>query len=41
MVVTHNAAIAEIADRVIKLSDGKVVSDITNKNPKSIEEIEI
>ena len=41
VVVTHNAAIAEIADRVIKLSDGKVVSDITNKNPKSIEEIEI
>ena len=41
VVVTHNAAIAEIADRVIKLSDGKIVSDITNKNPKKIEEIDL
>ena len=41
VVVTHNAAIAEIADRVIKLSDGKIVSDITNKTPKKIEEIDL
>jgi len=41
VVVTHNAAIAEIADRVIKLSDGKIVSDITNKKPKKIEEIDL
>ena len=41
IVVTHNAAIAEIADRVIKLSDGKIVSDVIQKNPKSLEEIEL
>ena len=41
IVVTHNSAIAEVADRVIKLSDGKVVSDIIQKHPKSIEEIEL
>lgn len=41
VVVTHNAAIAEVADRVLKISDGKIVSDVINKTPKSIEEIEI
>lgn len=41
IVVTHNAAIAEVADRVIKLSDGKIVSDVIQKNPKSLEEIEL
>lgn len=41
VIVTHNTAIAEIADRVIKLSDGKVVSDITQRNPKSVEEIDL
>ena len=41
VVVTHNAAIAEVADRVIKLSDGKIVSDVTQRNPKSVEEIDL
>ena len=41
VVVTHNANIAEVADRVIKISDGKIVSDVTQKNPKDVEEIEL
>lgn len=41
VVVTHNSAIAECADRVLKISDGKIISDETNKNPKSIEDIEL
>ena len=41
VIVTHNTALSEIADRVLKISDGKIVSDITNKKPKKIEEIEL
>ena len=31
--VTHNSTIAEMADRVIRLRDGKIVSDEVNPNP--------
>ncbi len=41
VVVTHNAAIAEVADRVLKISDGKIISDVKQKSPKSIEDIEL
>ena len=41
IIVTHNTALSEIADRVIKISDGKIVSDVTQKNPKKLEEIEL
>lgn len=40
IIVTHNAAIAEMADKVIKFKNGKVENTIINQNPKSIEEIE-
>jgi putative ABC transport system ATP-binding protein len=33
--VTHNATIADMADRVLRLSDGKLVSDEVNANPQS------
>ena len=39
IVVTHNAQIAEIADRVIHLKNGQVEQDIENKKPKAIDEV--
>ncbi len=39
IIVTHNSLIAEVADRVIRLKNGKVESDEVNKNPKNIEEV--
>ena len=40
VIVTHNTILSEIADRVLKIVDGKIVSDVTNKNPKKIEDVE-
>lgn len=39
VIVTHNSLIAEIADRVIKLKNGKVESNEVNKHPKDIDEV--
>lgn len=39
IIVTHNANIQYIADRVIKLSDGKIIEDVRNETPKDVEEI--
>ena len=39
IIVTHNALIAEVADRVIRLKNGKVESNEINKQPKNIEEV--
>ena len=39
VVVTHNALIAEIADRVIRVKNGKVDSITENKKPKNIDEV--
>ena len=39
IIVTHNSLIAEVADRVIRLKNGKVESNTINKNPKNIEEV--
>ena len=38
--VTHNNAIQEMADHVIKLRDGIVKSDIYNENKKGAEALE-
>lgn len=40
IVITHNSALAPMADRLIKIKNGKVSSMETNANPISIEEIE-
>lgn len=39
IIVTHNSLIAEVADRVIRLKNGKVESNTINENPKNIEEV--
>lgn len=40
VIVTHNTALASIANRVIEIRDGKVKKMIINENPKDIMEIE-
>lgn len=40
IIITHNAAIAPMADKVIKFKNGSASDIIINKNPKSIDEIE-
>lgn len=40
VIVTHNAAIAPIANRVIEMHDGKVKQITVNDHPESISEIE-
>jgi len=40
IIVTHNSLIAEIANRVIRLKNGKLESVTVNKHPKSIDEVE-
>ena len=39
VVITHNAVIAEMADRVIHLSDGHIASEEHNAQPKAAEEL--
>jgi putative ABC transport system ATP-binding protein len=40
IIVTHNKALSVIADRIIKVNDGKIVSNEIIKNPKTAKEIE-
>ena len=40
IVITHNSALAPMADRLIKIKNGKVSSMRVNENPISIDEIE-
>ena len=39
IIVTHNALIAEIADRVIRVKNGKIDKIEINKHPKNIDEV--
>ena len=39
VIVTHNSLIAEIADRVIYIKNGKVADEVINKHPKKIDEV--
>lgn len=40
LIITHNSALAPMADRLIRFKSGKVIEMITNDNPTSISEIE-
>ena len=40
VVITHNQAIAPMADRIISIKNGKVKSEILNEDPVSVEDIE-
>lgn len=40
VLITHNAAITPIADRVIRMKSGKVIENTVNSNPASVAEIE-
>ncbi len=40
IIVTHNAKIADCAERVLRMSDGKIISDEINKHPIKPEEVE-
>ena len=40
IVITHNQALAPMADRLIHIKNGQVSHMETNENPMSIDEIE-
>lgn len=39
IIITHNESISEIADRIIRIKDGKIIADYYNKTKKVIDEI--
>lgn len=41
IIITHNEAIAGLADRIIRIKDGKIVENIENNNKKTVDDIEL
>ncbi len=39
LVITHNSAIADMADRVVTLADGRIVDDHANERRRPIREL--
>jgi putative ABC transport system ATP-binding protein len=39
IIVTHNSSIAQTADRILRIRDGKIVKDQYNQNPIEVEQI--
>ena len=40
LMITHNSAIAQMADRILRIQSGRIVSDAVNEHPKNAEELE-
>ncbi|MGI6510591.1 MAG: ABC transporter ATP-binding protein [Erysipelotrichaceae bacterium] len=40
IMITHNAALADMADKVIRVKSGKILNIKINENPKNVEDIE-
>ncbi|MDD6251180.1 MAG: ABC transporter ATP-binding protein, partial [Oscillospiraceae bacterium] len=40
VLITHNQAITPIADRVIRMGSGKIVSNTVNDNPMNVDDIQ-
>lgn len=41
VIITHNENIARMADRIIRIKDGKAVANVRNENKQSVEEMEL
>jgi len=39
IIVTHNAVLADAADKVIRIKNGKVREILQNESPKSVSEV--
>ena len=40
VIITHNSALTDMADRVIRVKNGKVISNVINTNPVNVDDIE-
>ena len=40
IIITHNSALTAMADRVIRVKNGTVVSETVNEHPQNVSEIE-
>ena len=40
IIITHNLAIGQMADRIIRMRSGEIVEDIINENPLAPEKVE-
>ena len=40
VMITHNAALADMGQKIIKVRSGKIADIVINENPKKVEDIE-